>query len=503
MTRRSAVSNARRVRRPAAHPPQETGAGPPGEGTLSRRRLLAEFAGAAAGAAILQGCRKARGDPAPVAAPPNVVFILADDLGWADLGCYGNTFIETPHIDGLAAQGMRFTDAYAAAPVCSPTRASIMTGQYPARTGIYDFIPGHKRPWARLVPPPNGFRLPDGSTTLAEALNGAGYVSASIGKWHLGRSPADHGFVRVPREGAGLLPDDFVRQLDGFARANPGKSVGPLTQQAVRFIEANRDRPFLCFLSHHAVHIPCQARQELIAKYEAKARRAKTEINPTYAAMTEALDDSVGLVLKALGLLGLAGRTVVIFFSDNGGLDRIYTGQGPHITTNAPLRDFKGTLYEGGIRDPLIVRWPGVARAGSLCRAAVISNDFLPTMLEMAGARPKPGQAIDGLSLLPLFKGAAALDRDTLYWYYPTYHHSTPAVAIREGDYKLLEFFEDSSLELYHLKDDIGETKNLARAMPEKAAAMRTKLHRWREALGAPLPALNPDYDAEKARRWG
>ena len=261
--------------------------------------------------------------------------------------------------------------------------------------------------------------------------------------------------------------------------------------------------PFLCFLSHHAVHIRCEARRELIDKYEAKAKRTKTKIYPTYAAMTEAMDDSVGLVLKALDLLKLAERTVVIFFSDNGGLDRIYTGKGPYVTTNAPQRDFKGTLYEGGIREPLIVRWPGTTKAGSTCEWPVISNDFLPTMLEMAGISARPGQPIDGVSMMPLLKGAKALDRDTLYWYYPTYHHSTPAVAIREGDYKLLEFFEDSSLELYHLKDDIGETTNLAGKMPDKAAAMRDKLHRWRKALGAPLPTPNPDHDPAKAHLWG
>jgi len=465
--------------------------------------MLSRIAGAAAGATIMQACCKARGGASDGAVPPNFVFILADDLGWADLGCYGNTFIDTPHIDALAAQGMRFTDAYSAAAVCSPTRASIMTGQYPARTGIYDFIPGHWRPYAKLIPPPNRLALPPETTTLAEALKPGGYVSSSIGKWHLGRKPTDYGFISPPREDASHLPATFVKKVADFAKNNPGKQVGPLTQQAVRFIEANRDRPFLCFLSHHAVHIICKARRELIDKYEAKAKRTKTEIYPTYAAMTEAMDDSVGLVLKALDLLKLAERTVVIFFSDNGGLDRIYTGKGPYITTNAPLRDFKGTLYEGGIRDPLIVRWPGVTKAGSTCEWPVISNDFLPTMIEMAGIGARPGQPIDGVSMVPLLKGAKALDRDTLYWYYPTYHHSTPAVAIREGDFKLLEFFEDSSLELYHLKDDVGEKKNLAAQMPDKAAAMRDKLHRWRKALGAPLPTPNPDHDPEKAHLWG
>jgi len=475
-----------------------------GRRTVSRRQLLAETAGAAVGATIMQGCRTARGGAAPGAAPPNVVFILADDLGWADLGCYGNGFIETPHIDRLAAHGMRFTQAYAA-PVCSPTRSSIMTGQYTARTGIYDFIPGHWRPYAKLVPPPNRLALPLEATTLAEALKPGGYVSSSIGKWHLGHSPLDQGFVRPPRGNRGMdaLPRAFAKRVEDFAKANPGKRVGPLTKQAVQFIAANRERPFLCFLSHHAVHIVCEARDDLIKKYQEKAKRQKTPIYPVYAAMCEAMDESVGLVLETLEHLGLADNTVVVFVSDNGGLDRIYTGKGPYITTNAPLRGFKGQLYEGGIRVPLIVRRPGVTTAGSTCRWPVISNDFLPTLLEMAGIRKRPDQPIDGVSLVPLLRGRDRLPRDTLYWYYPTYHHSTPAVAVREGDWKLLHFLEDDRLELYNLKDDIGETKNLAETMPQKAKALKDKLHRWRRELGAPLPEPNPNHDPKRAAEWG
>jgi uncharacterized sulfatase len=473
---------------------------------LTRRSALLRMLAAGAGAAALPACTPAamRGAGAKKGKAPNVLFILADDLGWADLGCYGNTFIETPVIDRLATEGMRFTDAYAA-PVCSPTRSSIQTGQYTARTGIYDFIPGHWRPFEKLIPPPNRLALPLESATLAEALAPGGYVAASIGKWHLGHSPLQQGYVRPPRgdEGMDALPAGFAKKVNDFARANPGKRVGPLTKQAVQFMAAHCDEPFLCFLCRKAVHIVCQARDELVKKYEAKAKRQKTPIYPVYAAMCEAMDESVGLCLEALDHLGLAENTVVIFYSDNGGLDRIYTGNGPYITTNAPLRGFKGQVYEGGIRVPLIVRWPGVTQAGSTCRWPVISNDFMPTLLDVAGIREPPDQPIDGAGLVPLLRGEDRLDRDTLYWYYPTYHHSVPALAVREGDWKLIHFLQDGHVELYNLAEDIGEQHDLAARMPERAAALKEKLHRWRKELGAPLPEPNPDHDPARAGEWG
>jgi len=472
---------------------------------LSRRSALARMLMAGAGAAGLSACGSpARSGAAGSKPKPNFLFVLADDLGWADPGCYGNTFIETPVIDRLAAEGMRFTDAYAA-PVCSPTRSSIMTGQYTARTGIYDFIPGHWRPYAKLTPPPNRLELAPEQITLAEALAPGGYVAASIGKWHLGRQPTDQGFVAPPRgnEGLDALPETFAQKVNAYAKANPGKRVGPLTRQAVQFMAANRDRPFLCFLSHHAVHIKCEARADLVRKYEEKAKTHETVIYPVYAGMCEAMDESVGLCLETLDHLGLADRTVVIFVSDNGGLIRMYTGEGPRVTTNAPLRAEKGTLYEGGIRVPLVIRWPGVTKPGSVCRWPVISNDFMPTMLAMAGLAPRPGQVIDGASLVPLLEGRDRLERDTLTWYYPTYHHSTPAVAIRQGDWKLIEFHEDGRLELYNLAEDIGESNNLADAMREKAQALRARLHAWLDSLKAPKPEPNPDYDPAKAGQWG
>jgi len=473
---------------------------------ITRRSALVRLLAAGVGAAALPACTPTamRAGGGKTRKAPNILFILADDMGWADAGCYGNTFVETPVIDRLATEGMRFTDAYAA-PVCSPTRSSIQTGQYTARTGIYDFIPGHWRPYEKLIPPPNRLALPLESTTLAEALAPGGYVATSIGKWHLGHSTFQQGYVRPPAgdEGLDALPDGFATKVKAFAKANPGKRVGPLTKQAVQFMAAHRDEPFLCFLSHHAVHIVCQARDELVKKYQAKAERRKTPIYPVYAAMCEAMDESVGLCLETLEHLGLADDTVVVFYSDNGGLDQIYTGNGPRITTNAPLRGFKGSLYEGGIRVPLVVRWPGTTAPGSTCRWPVISNDVLPTLLDVAGIDKRPAQPIDGTSLVPLLQGRDRVDRDTLYWYYPTYHHSVPALAVREGDFKLIHFLQDDRVELYNLAEDIGEQHDLAARMPEKAAALKAKLHAWRKALGAPLPEPNPDHDPARAKEWG
>ncbi len=436
---------------------------------------------------------------------PNIVFILADDLGWSDLGCYGNRFIETYNTDRLASQGIRFTQAYAAAPVCSPTRSSIHSGQYPARFGLYDFLGGpHKFLWTMLKPPEN-HPMPPGTVTLAEALKEAGYVSCHVGKWHTGSKPVDQGYIKAPQEyeGANLLSQDFLDSLSEFVQSNPGKRTGQITQQAIRFIQSNQDRPFLCYVSYHAVHIPCKARQELVDKYKAKAKAIGTEIDPVYAAMTHAMDEALGYILETLNLLGLADNTVVIFFSDNGGLDRTVSENAPLITTNAPLRGNKGQLYEGGIRDPLIVRWPGVVKPGAVCHTPVISNDFMPTMLDVAGTKPASGQIVDGVSIVPLLEGGSDLDRDALYWHYPVYHHSTPAAAIREGDCKLIEFFEDGHLELYNLREDIGESNNLAGTIPEEAARLHGKLLRWQESVGAEFPTANPDYSPEKANYRG
>ncbi|HNY78343.1 MAG: sulfatase-like hydrolase/transferase [Sedimentisphaerales bacterium] len=422
---------------------------------------------------------------------PNIVFILLDDMGWSDLPCYGNPFHETPHIDRLAKQGMRFTDAYAACPVCSPTRASIMAGQYPARVGVTDFIPGHWRPSEKLRVPTNRTQyLPLEIVTIAEALQGAGYVTGHVGKWHLGG--ADH----EPQ----MQGFDFVR-LSGLNRTD--KQVTAFTDSAIEFIETHSDRPFFLYLAHNTVHIPLEAPADLVEKYENKPKPAAGVNNPIYAAMIEHVDANVGRILTRLDELDLSDNTIVIFFSDNGGLRQMYTGEGPIVTTNAPLRGEKGTLYEGGIRVPLIVRWPGVVGPRSLCSTPVTSVDFYPTLLEIAGAAGPAGQVLDGQSLIPLLRQKDPFDDRALCWHYPHYHHSTPAGAIREGDWKLIEFFENGASQLYNLRDDPGEQTDLSVVSPRKALELQIKLARWRRSVGAAMPEINPYFDPARRHEWG
>lgn len=435
---------------------------------------------------------------------PNIIFILIDDLGWRDLGCYGNRFHETPNIDRLAREGMLFTDAYATAPVCSPTRASILTGKYPARLGITDFIPGHQRPWAKLRVPPNLHQLPLEEVTIAEALKRAGYVSASFGKWHLGGRkffPDRQGFdTWVVTSGGHFYP--HFKTTPKMKIHQGAYLADVLTDWAEAFIEQNRSRPFFLYLAHYAVHIPLQARKELIDKYRSKPKPEGGINNPVYAAMVEHVDHSVGRLLRKLDELNIADCTLVIFTSDNGGLRQRFDGQGPLVTTNAPLRAEKGTLYEGGIRVPLIVRWRSVIKPNSVCHVPVCSADFYPTILEVAGLEEEITPNIDGESLMPLFMGTGGLKRNALYWHYPHYHHSSPAGAIREGDFKLIEFYEDEHLELYNLREDISEQSNLANRMPSKATELREKLTAWRKAIGAKMPMPNPDYDPARAHEW-
>ena len=425
---------------------------------------------------------------------PNFVFILIDDMGWSDVGCYGSGFHETPNIDRLAGEGMQFTDAYAACPVCSPTRASIMAGQYPARVGITDFIPGHWRPYEKLIVPDNQLFLPPESVTIADALKKRGYSTGYIGKWHLGtqkaHQPGQQGFSWVL----------------GSARNQGDKRVTAFTDGAIEFIEDNKEKPFFLFLSHHTVHIPLEAPEALVQKYKDKPKPPDGVNNPVYAAMVEHLDNSTGRIPKKLKELKLGDNTVVVFFSDNGGLYQAfggYRGDRSPVMTNAPLREEKGTLYEGGIRVPLIVRWPGVVEPGSTCGEPVSSVDFYPTLLEIVGAKGEPGHVRDGESILPLLKQTDRLERKAIYWHYPHYHHSRPAGAIRQGKWKLIEFYEDGRLELYNLKDDIGEKNNLAREKPRKAAGLQKKLAGWRKSVGAKMPTPNPDHDPARADEWG
>ncbi|MBW3542836.1 MAG: sulfatase, partial [Planctomycetes bacterium] len=390
-------------------------------------------------------------------AKPNVVLILADDLGWADLGCYGNAFNETPHIDRLAQQGVRFTQFYAG-PVCSPTRANLQSGRDQARFGITQHIPGHRRPFARLIDPVVASHLPLEVETFAERLRTAGYATGYFGKWHLGGtgySPQQQGWDTVLECKGNTLPP----KLTGGTGTR--RTAEFLTEKAIAFIETHRERPFLLQVSHFAVHIPLSTTPELLAKYRAKKPVPGYPCLPEYAGLLEELDRSVGRLVAAVDELGLTERTLILFLSDNGGLE--HQQNGAVVTSNAPLRGEKGTLYEGGLRVPAIARWSGVTRAGTTCDMPVSTMDVYPTLLELAGVSPIANQQPDGVSLAGLLKNPeAALGRDTLYWHLPHYHHSTPAGAIRRGDWKLIEFFEDGRLELYNLRNDPAEQDNLA-----------------------------------------
>jgi arylsulfatase A-like enzyme len=451
---------------------------------------------------------------------PNILFILADDLGQRDLGSYGSTFYETPHLDRLARDGVRFTAAYAAAPVCSPTRASLLTGRWPQRTGITDYIGAADRPelWkrnTRALPAPFGDRLALDETTMAEALKGAGYATFFAGKWHLGPDgawPEQQGFdLNLGGTGRGG-PYGGKQYFSPYG--NPRLPDGPdgehlpdrLASETVRFIDANRERPFFAFLSFYDVHTPLMARPDLQRKYEEKRQRLGLEAawgrehardvrlvqeHAVYAGMVEAMDQAVGKVLDRLDALGLRENTLVVFTSDNGGLS---TSEG-WPTSNVPLRAGKGWMYEGGLRVPLLVRWPKVTRAGSQVDSPVTSPDFFPTLLEAAAARGAGGDG-DGVSILPALGGKAPAER-AIFWHYPHYGNQggAPASAIRRGDWKLIEWLEDGSLELFDVARDIGETRELSRTYPQRAAMLHAGLKAWRTQVGARLPQPNPNYD--------
>jgi arylsulfatase A-like enzyme len=449
--------------------------------------------------------------------PLNVVLIVADDLGWADLACYGADLHETPNLDRLAREGMRFTDAYAAAPVCTPTRASIMTGKSPARLHTTIWYEASARPPANkpLLPPITQGNLPQGDVTLAEAFHAAGYLTAHVGKWHLGDAgnyPEVHGFdINIggtfwgapqtffyPYRGDTYFGGEYryVPQLHGGKEGE--YLTDRLTDEAIAILEDARDKPFFLYMAYHSVHTPIEGKPELVAHYQAKLRPGLRHQNPTYAAMVHSLDENVGRILDALARLGIADRTLVLFVSDNGGL--IDERAGVSVTDNFPLRSGKGSLYEGGVRVPMLVRWPGVTAPGSTCTQPVISTDFYPTLLEAARIESDDTQtaALEGRSLVPaLREPLMSLSRagDGLYFHYPHYYATTtPVSAVRSGDWKLLEYFEDQRLELYNLAEDLGETSNLAEKHPETAQALRDALHRWRKQVDAQMPTSNPDY---------
>ncbi|MEO2030961.1 MAG: sulfatase [Planctomycetaceae bacterium] len=463
-------------------------------------------------AALTLGCAQIA--PAANADGPqtNVVLILIDDLGWKDLGCYGSEYYRTPNIDRLASEGLRFTDGYAACNVCSPTRAAILTGKYPARLLLTQWLPSgrwsrtrHKLRQGRYVS-----NLPLEEVTLAEALREADYRTAFMGKWHLGTEtyyyPEHQGFdVNIAGRDYGA-PGSYFYPFQGSWRIPttgqtlyketplPGKSgdylVDRLAEEAEGFIRASADKPFFLMLSHYAVHAPLQGKPGKVARY-ADVAKSKRQGKPAYAAMVESVDDSVGRVLKTLRQLKLDDRTLVIFTSDNGGFAK--------ATDNSPLRANKGSNYEGGIRVPVIIKWPGKTKPGSVSHVPVISTDFYPTILAAAGLKLRPHQHVDGRNLVPVLTGGS-LDRDAIYWHYPHYNQhpqSFPSGVIRAGDWKLIEAFETGELSLYNLASDLGETNDLSVKQPAKVAELRAKLKAWRKHVGADPMRPNPEFLVE------
>ncbi len=454
---------------------------------------------------------------------PNFLFILADDFGWTDAACFGSKFYETPSLDKLAAEGMKFTNAYAACPVCSPTRASILTGKYPARLDTTDWF-GAPQPstaknhWTKnkpLLPAVYKEYLPHEEVTLAEAFKAGGYATFFAGKWHLGHSeeywPENHGFDINKGGWASGSPSGKGKYFPPYG--NPRLTDGPkgehlpdrLATETINFMKSKKDSPFLAYLSFYSVHNPQVGREDLIAKYKAKKKEMGLEVkwgqegdrkvrlvqeHAVYAAMVEGMDMAIGKVLNALEDMGLADNTVVFFMSDNGGLS---TSEG-QPTSNLPLRCGKGWLYEGGIREPMIVKWPGVTRAGAVTDSVVTSTDFYPTMLEIAGLREVAGQNYDGKSFVPVLRGEN-VSRGAVFWHYPHYGNQggSPGSAIRDGKWKLIRFYEDMHVELYDLDDDIGETNNLAEERPEIVRELNSKLDKWLDEVDAKYPSSNPN----------
>lgn len=431
------------------------------------------------------------------ASPPNIIVILADDLGYADLGCYGNQFNETPNIDRLATSGMRFTQFYAG-PVCSPTRANLQSGLDQARFGITQHIPGHRRPFARLLDPVVPRELPLDVVTFAERFASTGYKTGYFGKWHLGGqgfTPGDQGWqVFEETHGNAMKGADSRKKRQGN-KSNEERTASYLTAKAIEFVRANRDTPFLLQVSHNAVHIPLSTSDTLKAKYQAKAAVPGYPSNPEYAGLLEELDTSVGAIVKTVEESGLADRTLIVFLSDNGGLE--HQQDGTIVTSNLPLRQEKGTLYEGGVRIPSIWYWPKQTIAGRTSDIPSTTIDVAATLLELAGL-PFDGPT-DGVSLASvLLRSDTQVSRDALYWHLPHYHHSTPASAIRKGDWKLIEFLEDGALELYNLRSDPGESENLAGKETKLAQELLHMLQQWRQKVNARMPTINPDFDPSR-----
>ena len=497
------------------------------------------------------------------AKPPNIVFFLVDDLGWSDVGSFRSTFYETPNIDRLAADGVRFTNAYAACHVCSPTRASILTGKYPARLNLTDWLNGRNdRPYQVLLNAEKAMSLDPAETTLAEVLKEAGYATALFGKWHLGLNtdPKEHGFdIHEPHSVNSNLGKRGFLNPEKIPGLDEGEYVTDrLAELGAQFIEQNKDKPFLLCMSHFSVHDPIQGRPDLVEKYSKKladlpprpgpdfilegnpdsptypSRAELDELNklPEYAdtyksypndlvkvkqkqdnvqfaGMVESVDQSLGTLMAKLKELGIEDNTIVIFMSDNGGMSVMNGTPGRSVpkekldtavsSSNLPLRGAKGWLYEGGIRVPMIVKWPHHGKVGAVCDEPVISTDFFPTILEMVGLEKKTGD-IDGKSIAGLVRGEE-MDRGAIYWHFPHYSNhgmQSPGGAIRDGDYKLIEYFENGTVQLFNLSEDIGEQHDLAGVETAKKEELRRKLHKWRQEVDARMMPPNPNYDPAK-----
>lgn len=463
----------------------------------NRRQFCSQMAGMAGLAMAPDALRAAANLPRR----PNIVLFLIDDMGWGDLGCYGEAFHETPNIDSLSRESMRFTNAYAGAPVCSPSRAAILTGKAPARLHLTQWIPGTIYPHKKLLEPPTPLHLEADIPTIASLLKSAGYRTGSIGKWHLGGEgylPENFGFdVNIAGDNHGHPPSYFgpyhFHNLTGYSPSDYLTDV--LTQKMEGFVrQAAYKGPFFLYMAEYSVHLPLQAKQAMIEKYRRK-NGGKNEPDPVYAAMIESTDIALGALRKVLERSGVADNTIILLTSDNGGVG--FQGRNLHrIADNGPLRAGKGYLYEGGLREPFLVHWPGMTKGGMVSDVPVSGLDLLPTILRMAEAPHAPGP-LDGLDLTDLFRNGTPPQRDTLYWHYPHYSDQggTPGSAIREGDWKLIEFFENDQLELYNLSLDPGEQYNFASSFADRASYLRSKLSAWRDSLDAAMPTLNPNYN--------
>lgn len=482
---------------------------------MRRARRLAFLFGAIALAIGLGTTRFAQ------AVRPNIVVILADDLGAVDLACYGADLHETPHLDRLAASGVRFTQAYAASSVCTPTRAALMTGKHPARLGMTIWAEAaHDPPKLKnkkLIPPPAEHNLALSETTIAKHLQKAGYLTALVGKWHLGDAehyPETHGFdVNIggtlwgapqtffyPYNGRGMYGNEF-RYVPHLEFGQDGEYLTDrLTDEAIKIIDRAGQQPFFLYLAHHAVHTPIEAKPADVSYFEGRVRPGMHHRNPTYAAMLRSLDASVGRVVDHLRQRGLLDNTIVVFTSDNGGYIGTDHFRKQPCTDNYPLRSGKGSLYEGGIRVPLIVRWPGVTHKGAACDEPAVTTDLFYTLLAAAGLPPPEDSSHDGVDLRPVLRdSAASLDRSFLYFHFPHYYETTsPVSAVRFGEWKLLEYYEDNHLELYNLQSDPREEHDLANQAQERIEDLHVHLVRWRQETGARLPTPNPDYKPPK-----